>query len=448
MSNRTVRNYYLPVVVLMTFSLLLVSPNLFAQSGFDPRSMGMGGTGVAVANPATAPFFNPALLSIEERERFSIDFPTLGARVYDPNNFRDELTSFQDLDLVSELNDVVVALSGDLTNDLRDDVVDSINQLNSSLASLGGNPIQANIGLGLTLGDTGQKFGWTLYTAGTVQVGTIFNYSDGDFLDDFASAIADVNFEDPSQNTEAELEELANYVDLVDDGSGGVTSISFIEDNLSSSVDAMALWQVEVGMALSTYLGDFACGVTPKFVKTTMFDYSVGAQSAEVGDFDLDNYTTDYENFNIDIGFARQAVDGWIVGFVGKNLIEQEYEGFGLDPDSQEFGPTGNVITISPTFQVGAAKMADWGTFAVDFDLQETEGFNGLPGSQYLSTGVELDPWGWGQVRAGYRANLSDSERSVLSAGIGLSPFGIHVDLAVAGNKNELGAAAQFGFRF
>jgi len=181
-----------------------------------------------------------------------------------------------------------------------------------------------------------------------------------------------------------------------------------------------------------------------------MFDYSVGAQSAEATvDFDLDNYTTDYENFNIDIGFARQAADGWIVGFVGKNLIEQKYEGFGLiNPDTPEFGPTGNVITISPTFQVGAAKMADWGTFAVDYDLQETEGFNGLPGSQFLSTGVELDPWGWGQLRAGYRANLSDSERSVLSAGIGLSPFGIHVDLAVAGNKNELGAAAQFGFRF
>ncbi|HIC22973.1 MAG TPA: hypothetical protein EYO84_06070, partial [Planctomycetes bacterium] len=61
MSNRTVRNYYLPVVLLITFSLLLVSSNLFAQSGFDPRSMGMGGTGVAVANPATAPFFNPAV---------------------------------------------------------------------------------------------------------------------------------------------------------------------------------------------------------------------------------------------------------------------------------------------------------------------------------------------------------------------------------------------------
>jgi len=200
------------VFLLITVSVVVLSSSLLAQSGFDPRSMGMGGTGVAVANPATAPFFNPAVLSIEERERFSIDFPTLGARVYDPENFMDELNAFQNLDLVDELNDAVGDLSGDLTNAFRDDVVESINLLNSSLASLGGNPVQANIGIGLTLGDTGQKFGWTLYTAGTVQVGTIFNYSDGEFLEGFADAIDDVDFDNPANNTEAELQELANYV--------------------------------------------------------------------------------------------------------------------------------------------------------------------------------------------------------------------------------------------
>ena len=57
-------------------------------------------------------------------------------------------------------------------------------------------------------------------------------------------------------------------------------------------------------------------------------------------------------------------------------------------------------------------------------------------------------PFGWGQLRAGYRANLSNSDRSVTSAGIGFSPFGVHVDLAVAGNDNEVGIAAQVGFRF
>ncbi|PCJ09211.1 MAG: hypothetical protein COB10_11515, partial [Planctomycetota bacterium] len=237
----------------------------------------------------------------------------------------------------------------------------------------------------------------------------------------------------------------------IDGRTGEITNVQvvdFSEDNIESTVDVMGLGWMEVGVSLSTHLGDFACGVTPKFVRARIFDYSASALSADVSDFDVTDYQTDYENFNIDIGFARETADGWIIGMVGKNLIEQKYKGYRRDPVTQVIEPTGNVITISPTIQVGAARQEEWGTVAVDFDLQETEGFNGLPGSQYLSTGVELDPWGWGQVRAGYRANLSDSERSVLSAGIGISPFGIHVDLAVAGNKNELGAAAQFGFRF
>ena len=59
--------------------------------------MAMGGTGVAIANPATAPFFNPAVLSMEKRERFAVDVPTLGVRVFDPEDFLNQISSFQDL---------------------------------------------------------------------------------------------------------------------------------------------------------------------------------------------------------------------------------------------------------------------------------------------------------------------------------------------------------------
>jgi len=71
-----------------------------------------------------------------------------------------------------------------------------------------------------------------------------------------------------------------------------------------------------------------------------------------------------------------------------------------------------------------------------------------LPRDQYLSTGIEVDLAGWGQLRGGYRLNLDDSDRNVASVGIGVSPFGILVSIALAGNQNEVGAAAQLGFRF
>jgi len=452
MSTRTIRLFHLPVVLLVAISLLLVSASSFAQNSFDPRSMAMGGTGVAIANPATAPFFNPAVLSLEKRERFSIEVPTVGVRIYDPNEFVDQVTTFQDSQFVADLETSLNSFNGAPSEATSSAVISSIQALNQELESLGGSPLQANVGIGLTLGDSGQKFGWTLYTSGTARAGTLFNYNDGDFLSGFADAIDLVDFDNPANNTAALLDSLGDYVTYdVDDVTGEITNIQAVPysgDDIQSSVDLMGLGAYEVGLSLATDLGGMAFGVTPKFVQVKFVDYSANPESADVEDFGLSDYQAEYEHFNVDIGFARELTDGWTVGFVGKNLIEQKYEGLRRNPDTQLFEPTGNVVTSSPTFQVGVAQQTDWGLFAVDYDLQETEGFNGLPGSQFLSSGIELDAAGWGQIRAGYRANLSDSERSVLSAGIGFSPFGVHVDLAVAGSENELGVAAQFGFRF
>jgi hypothetical protein len=56
------------------------------------------------------------------------------------------------------------------------------------------------------------------------------------------------------------------------------------------------------------------------------------------------------------------------------------------------------------------------------------------------------------QIRLGYRHNLSDIptgfEPNIMTAGLGMTPFGVDLDLAVAGNGNELGVAMKLGFRF
>lgn len=53
------------------------------------------------------------------------------------------------------------------------------------------------------------------------------------------------------------------------------------------------------------------------------------------------------------------------------------------------------------------------------------------------------------QIRAGYRADIVNSKRNVASPGLGLALFKVvHVDIAVAGNKNEAGASFQLGMRF
>lgn len=440
------------LVAVLSFLCLLNTAELFAQGSFDPRSMAMGGTGVAVANPSTAPFFNPAVLAVEQRERFAVDLPTMGIRVFDPNEFRHRIEDFQDSSLVSDLEFSLSNLNGALNEANSSLVVSSIEALNQELESLGGNPLQANFGLGGTLGDSGHKFGWTFYVSGSAKIGSLYNFNDGDFLSGFADAVDSIDFDDLSNNTVADLEALSDYVTYEVDGVTGeiinIQAVSYSEDAVQSTVDLMSLGRSEIGMAFATDLGGYSIGVTPKFVEVEFVDYRAGIEAAEVEDFEVEDYQADYEHFNLDIGIAREISEGVTIGFVGRNLIEQEYEGFRRDPVTLVFEPTGNVVNSSPTFHVGIAQQLSYGLLAVDYDLQETDGFNGLPGSQFLSAGIELDAAGWGQLRAGYRANLSDSERSVYSAGIGLSPFGVHVDLAVAGNKNEMGAAVQLGLRF
>jgi hypothetical protein len=72
--------------------------------------------------------------------------------------------------------------------------------------------------------------------------------------------------------------------------------------------------------------------------------------------------------------------------------------------------------------------------------------------TQYASIGAELDLYDLFQLRGGYRTNLSADDSSMVSAGIGLSPFGVHLDLTAMANpsnpEKEAGVAMELGFYF
>ena len=78
---------YAQLSLLTVFTLTSAMALALPFSSFDPRSMAMGGTGVAVDDPSTAPFFNPAMLSESDHsKKFSVEFATLGASIVDPGN--------------------------------------------------------------------------------------------------------------------------------------------------------------------------------------------------------------------------------------------------------------------------------------------------------------------------------------------------------------------------
>ena len=87
-----------PLKLAASFALLLSSSASIALpfASYDPRSMAMGGAGVAVGDAAIAPLFNPALLSVTRySDDFSLVLPSAGLRVSDPDDLVSSVDSFQ-----------------------------------------------------------------------------------------------------------------------------------------------------------------------------------------------------------------------------------------------------------------------------------------------------------------------------------------------------------------
>jgi hypothetical protein len=104
---------------------------------------------------------------------------------------------------------------------------------------------------------------------------------------------------------------------------------------------------------------------------------------------------------------------------------------------------------LKPQARIGVSHSNSWSTVALDVDLTKNSPTGFSDSTQYVAIGGELSAWGWAQIRAGYRMDMVNSDRSVYSLGLGLSPFRVvHLDLAVAGNDNEIGASFQFGVDF
>ena len=99
--------------------------------------------------------------------------------------------------------------------------------------------------------------------------------------------------------------------------------------------------------------------------------------------------------------------------------------------------------------RVGVSHSNDWSTVALDVDLTTNDPAGFEDSSKYVALGAELNAWGWAQLRLGYRADVKNSNRSVASVGVGISPFGVvHIDLAASGNADEVGGSARLAFTF
>jgi hypothetical protein len=181
-------------------------------------------------------------------------------------------------------------------------------------------------------------------------------------------------------------------------------------------------------------------GVTPKYVSVQTNNYEFVGTAIDNADINQSDGEKTGTGFDLDVGVAKDFGNNWKAGVTIKNLLGQEYDLAG----------TTEKLAIDPMARAGVVHQNSWSTVALDVDLTENDPGGFDTKTQFAAVGIEFDAFNFAQIRLGARHNLSDTpyDADILSAGIGLSPFGVHLDISVAGNADDVGGALQLGFRF
>jgi hypothetical protein len=187
----------------------------------------------------------------------------------------------------------------------------------------------------------------------------------------------------------------------------------------------------------------------------TIFDDTFQVKEFEEMDQDqfqtrLENSTETYVTANIDVGAVYDHdLEKWgdvSVGAVVKDLIPQSFE-----------SAQGNDIKFSPKVRVGVAHNTYWSSVMLDIDLTKNEALGYGVDTQYVSIGGEVKAGKHVALRTGYKTNLAVDDDHVVSFGVGVTPFGVGVDVSAwvkptydeeSDNGISGGIATKFAMRF
>ncbi len=402
---------------------------------FDPRSIAMGGTGVSSGTAGNASYFNPALLAAAApKDRFAIEVMA-SARVADPQKFEKDIDTLEANGdaLTSAINGFNQAVTSGAP--LVDQAAASgrlataLGGIRSSLSTINNKNLEANLFASpLTLGVPGKTLGWAVYAAAKADISAQLVYagSDDALLNNYQGLAATFAASGAAPDRDALIAAFGNPANN-----------TLNDPNFQSRLNVRAVALLESGVSLAhefDSLDKLAIGITPKAVRIYTIDYSISPQQSEI---DLDQGRRDFSGGNLDLGLAKQLGSGFKAGLVGKNLISRSYTTV-----------LGNTIELKPQFRAGVSHHTSWTTVAVDLDLTENKpiGFD-MP-TRFAAVGAEFDVFRTLQLRVGYRGDLTGNYKGIPSIGLGLSLFGLHLDAAIAGRKDEeVIVALQLGFR-
>ncbi len=472
--------------VLFSFLLSILLFSSCSEAGewsiVGPRALGMGGANVAVANDATASYWNPAAYGFfkdkkggdyggrswsgalgvgagaqvhedlgEEIDRISkIDFNNLDNGVIQANRVSDYITLLNELKTFNNNKDRALTAS-----------VNGVAAAQVGNFGIGGyvfGDISARGDLDLVnispvvSGTTGVDIITQLSTASNFNNGA--SVPAGDYYFDSAtktnliSAIAAL----PGWNTTA----ATNYVQAMDYGLGQARSSglalpsdpssavqnaaelastaqtggSFADNNSRLLFKGIAV--AEVPLTWGRRISDeFSVGANLKYMKARVYNTSVKVFNTDFGDA-LDKARNDYkdsQNFGVDLGMLYRYGDTLRAGLVGRNLNSPKFDMKPLLAGDDDY------LKEKAQVRAGVAyKPVSYVTLALDYDLTKNDTtVSDSYKSQNLGAGVEVNVFKVVQLRAGAYKNMTQSDIGVVyTAGLGLNLWAVNLDLGAA----------------
>ncbi|MGE9551365.1 conjugal transfer protein TraF [Erwinia amylovora] len=407
---------------LSRFSRPVVFPALFlaplsalaAGNYYDARNDAMGGTGVASSTYGTAVLANPALMTkAKPDDDVSIILPAVGVQLTDKNKLIDKVDDLTDS--VDRYQDIANSSSFSFADYPK--IQAAAGDLASQLRGIKGNQASGTAGaaFAVTVPNDTLPFAFVTKAYGTAHVTADVTQSDIDYL----QGVAD----------------------------GTIFPLPGDQNKLTSAGLGRGAIVYDYGIALAHEFNiaghPVSFGVTPKLQKAYLYNYSASVYNYDKSDFTKGRYKNSDSGFNIDAGAATDLGDNWTLGLSAQNLISR-------DIDTKEVSGYKDTYQISPIVTPGVSFHTERFTAALDVDVTPTKRFKTQGESQYAGVGAEYRLLSWLQLRAGYRADMKNTDTNVATAGFGLSPFGkVHLDLAgMKGDDNTWGAVAQLNFTF
>ncbi|CAM3087471.1 conjugal transfer protein TraF [Vibrio rarus] len=375
----------LPTKVALCLGVALLGSNVTYANNFyaDGRTTGMGGTGVASGNYLAASFINPALLANSQPDDgFGLLLPSIGIRAVD---------SDETLSHINDLQDSYDGLHGQSTQDDIDEFAKNLNALSDA------KPVSVEGSAGLAIALPFDAVSVALFSQSYLN---LISMAD----------VAHVDSNDWASIEQAYNDSTASIVGIGVMDVGVTFAKKFTFDEQSVSV-----------------------GVSPKFQQLHSFYSKSALNDYKISDYD--DVSTTENTFNIDLGLLYQWRD-LSVGLSALNLISQDIE------TVEVLGQT-HTYKVEPHIGVGFAYQLKYFTFAADADLNKQTRFASVSSddTQFVRAGVEGNLFDWAQLRLGYEHDLEGNLEDSVTAGIGLSPFGV-VHLDIAGSyANETQAA-------